>query len=309
MKAMEMENIEVFEDEVIGLVDKERIEQIGTISKSQKESKIIIVVASFVLMATLIFVLSLTQKKTSSELFSCPLSVAIPLNDIEMEWYEGEDTYIHKKWDKDAVDELKSRVIDGWSRNYNILKKTKGKFVIDHFSELKPGDKIFESACGVGLNLFMKAELLKERKGIHGLEFYGIEYRQVAADQAFDFLSQMLPSLGSKLGSICKADATDLSFIPDEYFDLAYTGYIDPLEDPLKIEEKSNKKIESHKLCKEKTWDLKLLSDLDQREQERWYTAWVIELIRITKKGKPVIIEEISLPLCEDTNDWGGKSS
>lgn len=308
MKAMEMESIEVFEDEVIGLVDKERIDQIRTTSRSQKESKIIIVVASFVVMATLIFVLSLTHREKSSELLSCPSSVAIPLNDIEMEWYEGEE-YMHKKWDKDAVDELKSTMIDGWSRNYNSLKKTKGNFVIDHFSELKPGDKIFESAAGVGLNLFMKAELLRERKGIHGLEFYGIEYRQAAVDQAFDFLSQTLPSLGSKLGSICKADATDLSFIPDEYFDLAYTGYIDPLDDPLKIEEKSSKKMESHKLCKEKAWNLKLLSDLDQKEQERWYAAWVTELIRITKKGKPVIIEEISLPLCEDTNDWGGKSS
>ena len=39
---------------------------------------------------------------------------------------------------------------------------------------------------------------------------------------------------------------------------------------------------------------------------EEWYAQWVEELIRITKPGKAIIIEQVSLPTCLDSNDWGG---
>lgn len=44
----------------------------------------------------------------------------------------------------------------------------------------------------------------------------------------------------------------------------------------------------------------------DQDLVEEWYSKWVKELIRITKPGKPIIVEQVSLPTCLDSNDWGG---
>lgn len=110
------------------------------------------------------------------------------------------------------------------------------------------------------------------------------------------------------MGSICQADATNLSFIPSETFDLSYTGYIEPLQDPLNIAEELGRELKFEDLCgQEKTnWARNKLRILDQSAQEDWYAAWVNELVRITKRGKPIVIEEISLPMCDNEYDWGG---
>ena len=42
-----------------------------------------------------------------------------------------------------------------------------------------------------------------------------------------------------------------------------------------------------------------------QREHD---TAWVVEMVRIAKPGAPVIVESVSLPLCQAPWDWGGVS-
>ena len=42
----------------------------------------------------------------------------------------------------------------------------------------------------------------------------------------------ILPAKGSK-GKICQGDSGNLSWVPSNAFDLVYTGYITPLQDPL----------------------------------------------------------------------------
>ena len=50
------------------------------------------------------------------------------------------------------------------------------------------------------------------------------------------------------------------------------------------------------------------MGKLDQTAVENWYAAWVSELIRITKPGKPIVVEQVSFPTCANKMDWGGVS-
>ena len=68
------------------------------------------------------------------------------------------------------------------------------------------------------------------------------------------------------------------------------------------------KEGDKDKQSNELHWAVKKLHKMDQEAQENWFASWVSEMIRVTKKGKPIIIEEISLPLCESPEDWGGVS-
>lgn len=242
-------------------------------------------------------------------IFSCPADITASKNDKDIHFY-GDTRYSKKNWTDEELKKLKMKNVDGWDRSYNFMKQVRKDWILKTFSELRPGDGIFESACGKGTNLLMKVELLKEKLGIDGLTVYGIDYRQAPVEEANDMFSQVLPRLGSSLGApVCRGDATNLFFIPSESFDLSYTGYIDPIIDPLGIESEPGSNLDPSGLCHEKNWTLNKLSKLDQEAQETWYAAWATELIRITKKGKLIVIEEVSLPLCESPNDWGGKFS
>lgn len=60
-----------------------------------------------------------------------------------------------------------------------------------------------------------------------------------------------------------------------------------------------------HELCDGSDWRDVTLRQVAQRRQEDFYAAWVGEMIRIAKPGKPVIVEHVSQPKCEDRADWG----
>ena len=87
------------------------------------------------------------------------------------------------------------------------------------------------------------------------------------------------------------------------------TGFIEPITDPYNI---FNTDETTNDLCKAKNengaWTKAKLVDLDQTAHEEWYAKWVSELVRIVKISKPVIIENVALPLCDDLDDWGGVS-
>lgn len=74
----------------------------------------------------------------------------------------------------------------------------------------------------------MTVDILKESANVENLKVYGIEYVPKSVIDANNILTQMLPETGNaSLGSeICRADATDLFFIPSNTFDLSYTGKI-----------------------------------------------------------------------------------
>jgi len=168
----------------------------------------------------------------------------------------------------------------------------------------------------------MTVEILYEELGIDNLNVYGIEYVQTSVDNANAILDSALsttssnPSTkssnintttgGAKLASpICKGDATDLFFVPSNSFDLVFTGYIDPIVDPLQLYKELGRKMKASDLCSatnttsthsnsnketKNEWARIKLKKLDQRAQEDWYASWISEMIRIAKRGKPIII-------------------
>ena len=54
--------------------------------------------------------------------------------------------------------------------------------------------------------------------------------------------------------------------------------------------------------------EAKKLAEIMQETQNRWFGNWVSEMIRITKPGGAVIVEQVSNPFCDDPDDWGGVS-
>lgn len=128
----------------------------------------------------------------------CPSQLKEARNDQTLKWYK-DNVKVQKNpvaWTAEQVENLKKEKIDGWNRNYHQLKAFKKDWKIRHFSSLKSGDSIFESACGKGINLLFTVELLKEHLGIENLHVSGIEYRQDAAVIANSMLRTALPIVG-----------------------------------------------------------------------------------------------------------------
>jgi hypothetical protein len=78
--------------------------------------------------------------------------------------------------------------------------------------------------------------------------------------------------------------------------------------DPLKFETGDlDSNTEKYKeLCEADNWEAKKLLDFAQERQGEWFAKWFGEMARIAKPGAPVIAESVSLPFCQDYDDWGG---
>ena len=90
---------------------------------------------------------------------------------------------------------------------------------------LNNGNSIFESACGIGLNMYLTLEILSEEAGIENLTVYGNEYMDASTQKANAIFDE-IPPAKSRKGQICTSDSTDLSYIPPNSFDLVFTGYL-----------------------------------------------------------------------------------
>ena len=115
---------------------------------------------------------------------------------------------------------------DNWGKTYEQVKQGMDAFKSKYYPPyLNEGDSIYESACGLGLNLYMTLEILQQTKGIERLFVYGNDNIPVSVDVA-NAVFDKAPPAGSIKGVICPADSTNLSFIPANSFDLVFTGYI-----------------------------------------------------------------------------------
>jgi len=251
--------------------------------------------------------------------FECPAQQATAEN-VETaikeheEWYVTVSQRIASSNLNDYFETFRFTEYDNWGHSYDEVKQGMYKWKSQQFASLKNGDLIYESACGIGLNLYMTLEILNEKHGLSDLVVYGNEYvplsveiAQKIAGGTVNHPGSFLPARG-QLGSICQADSTQLEFVPANRFDLVYTGYISPLFNPLGLNGTStSEKFEQYiAYCAGETEQHVELSERAQRRQEDWYASWVSAMIRIAKPGAPVIVEQVSYPLCDALFDWGG---
>lgn len=224
---------------------------------------------------------------------------------------------------------------DEWGQTYDYIKEKSTPFKSKYYPKyLKSGMHIYESACGIGLNLYMTLEILKEFGGISDITVYGNEYVKESAEKAAQLvLSEGVIPAGNTQGIICAGDSSDLSYVPSGAFDLVYTGYLTPFQDPLQLYTDSNqddwpkydsicdmvknlkrKNKKNSKYSKNNNknendnndWmGQHIWEDIVQRQRD-WYGKWVEEMARIAKPGVPVIVEQVSVPYCDYQNDWGG---
>jgi hypothetical protein len=155
---------------------------------------------------------------------------------------------------------------------------------------LKDGDSIYESACGIGLNLYLTLEILHEVNGIKSLKVYGSEIVEASAAYA-NFLFDEAPPFHSKKGTICVGDSTNLSFVPSGFFDMAYTGYLSPLMDVLDLGKDmagSRQYLWDLYQTRDSDWKARKLLEIAQQKQNDWHALWVSELVRIAKVSSSV---------------------
>ena len=226
---------------------------------------------------------------------------------------------------------------DGYGTTFSQAKENIRAWKRDHFgppllaaAEARGGDEssggdpptvtLYESACGTGRNLLMTMEILAEEWARAGarpprVAAYGNDYVADSVRVANQFLPRRVP-VGFRTGApVCRADSTSLGHVPSGAFDLAYTGYIDMLSDPLGLMGKGEggKDLDvsaanraSIARCTSPEQADQDLARAEQKAQEDWAARWVSELVRIARPGGTVIVEDMALPHCDILHDWGG---
>jgi hypothetical protein len=210
------------------------------------------------------------------------------------------------------------------------MRAWKTQFFLPH---VRSGDRIYESAAGVGFNLLLTMELLAEAQAqpqdpwqtITNLTLYGNEYLPSSVTRANVLLPRVFGALSHAAGlarlgqGICQGDSTRLSNVPSDSFDVVYTGYILPLHDPLGLGAADptltprDVHLRYVALCREAAANGNptrakdtLSAEAAQARQQDFYASWVGEMIRLAKPGAPVLVEHVSQPKCLEYADNGG---
>jgi hypothetical protein len=176
------------------------------------------------------------NKKASEHpapLFTCPLEkhAKLPENVQHLEQFYVDDFEYEKGGKRLNLTEFvsgdfRTSVYDHWGHTYDETKANLLDWKVHYFAPyLADGSSIFESACGIGLNLYLTLELLQEEAGIEHVVVYGNAYVEASTKTANQLFDRLPPAHAPK-GRLCTGDSTDLSYIPSDSFDLVYTGYI-----------------------------------------------------------------------------------
>lgn len=126
------------------------------------------------------------------------------------------------------IENFRDEEYDAWGKTYNEVKAGLKPWKIKHYANnLKNGDIIYESAIGIGLNVFLTLEAIQEVKELTDIKVFGNEYIAESVTLANKLLGTILPQVNASLGTICQGDSSDLrSFVPEESMDLVFSGYI-----------------------------------------------------------------------------------
>lgn len=243
--------------------------------------------------------------------YECPtLEPGSSENDIAgyFDYYDS-DRERHANNVKKSVDYytkgFRSSSFGGRAWTYSEMKQHSTEYKAKYYGDaLKNGDWIYEGASGEAFNLLMTLEILKEERGIENLRAFGSDYLAESAKVADElFTAQAEANSWILKGKFCRADSTDLSFVPANTFDLAFT-YVDPMVDALHLfgdDASFDERVaEMKEYCESDDEEDQEIVDEDQEAQEEWHSKWVKELIRITKPGGAIIIGKFVI--CESKN-------
>ena len=262
------------------------------------------------------------SNKNQPDLFyRCPLSERVDNSEsinVPMEpkiWYDSVGAKITNI--NSYMETFRQVEFDNWGHTYDEVKHGMYSWKSRYFKDLKSNDVIYESACGIGMNLYMTLEILQQISGITNVTIYGNDYVSKSVQIAQEIYrntetsNHLLPSSFGQLGSICEADSTQLDFVPSNTFDLVYTGYISPLFDPLHLNQSTTDEnfVQYNAYCEQRqvsdrvgTTATSTLAEQAQQLQNDWYGKWVGEMIRIAKPGAPIIVEQVSYPYVRHIN-------
>ncbi|KAL7564950.1 hypothetical protein ACA910_010344 [Epithemia clementina (nom. ined.)] len=274
-------------------------------------------------------------------MFSCPdhtASLPRAQNDVGDYWSTYQDMDAATLAD---LHNFRERGYDYRAASFNEMQEMAWSFKSFYFGQaLQSGNHVYESASGQGLNLLLTIEILEACCNITNLTIHGNDYlaesvhvaQRIYQQEQESYMAEAVERTGARptepwfhVGTFCQADSTNLSFVPSNSMDLAYTGFIDPLmttvtqliretysqdeADAIQNDEKWLEQVSEEllqALCESEDPKDVALANQMQKEQEEWHAKWVTELIRITKPGQFVIIEDVGYPACTLETEWGG---
>lgn len=197
------------------------------------------------------------------------------------------------------VKTYRTQKFDAWYRTYEQVLDGMRHWKSTRYSpNIQSGETIYESACGIGLNLLMTLEILHDN-GIQNITVFGNEYLAESVELGHQVLNLLLPTYQGHKGVLCASDSTNLKYVPANAFDLVFTGYLSELYDPLELnlsETATDRRYQA--LCRASAenvgadWKIEKLLDIAEERHQAWYGQWVNEMIRIAKPGKVIIIEQ-----------------
>jgi SAM-dependent methyltransferase len=231
-------------------------------------------------------------------LYQCPNNPHVPENvatavtEHEV-WYESVSRSIKNV--TAYMETFRMTEYDNWGHSFSEVKRAMFHWKSKQFRDVPSGAVIYESACGIGLNLLMTLEILHKVHQVVNVTVYGNDYVPQSVEIARTVSrGGWLPAHG-RLGTICTADSTNLSFVPSNSFDVVFTGYISPLFDPLQLALGStDANFAQYTADCEQRGNQRFAAA--QQRQNDWYAAWVGEMIRVAKPGAPIIVEQVSYP-------------
>jgi len=246
------------------------------------------------------------------DLYQCPShTMALDMfNAEEPQVYLPNDRKILQHFE-DYARNFRHQEYDAWGLTYSEVKEKLAAWKMNHsMAHVKSGDSMYESAMGIGLNLIMTTELLYETRGVTNLTVFGNDYVEESVEIANSLYESGIAFPNSTTQRrrwipFCPGDSRNLSYIPSNTFDVVFSGHITPLQDPLQMGDKWKATIVK-KLCDSKDAHDQAQIELMQRQQNDWFHAWIVEMIRIAKPGTILSVDEVSRPLCEERGDWGG---
>jgi len=189
---------------------------------------------------------------------------------------------------------------DDWGRSYREVRRSMMNWKELVLGNLESNALIYESACGIGMNLFMTLDVA-EGLGLSNITIFGNDIEPTSVSLATQIgQSGRLPASG-RLGAICLSNSISLDYIPADTFDLVFTGYITPLSNPLELEYDESVEFGPYGLyiglCADKhNNSAVLLKRKAQQRQDKWFSRWVGQMARIAKPGAPIVIEQVSPP-------------